>query len=302
MILAAGQSGCASRQTGARQQAAQDAGCALVLVGIAGLSQCAKRIRPTDEGHVMASPDVLVFACLVLVLAGTVKGFVGLGLPAVATALLSLLLEPRVAISLILWPMLLTNLWQMIRGPYLRDILARYWWFGLVLAIMVSLTVWVSRDTSNDVLRFVLGLSVLVFVLLNWRNLLPPLPDPLSRLAEAGLAMGTGILGGLTAAWAVPLVIFLSGRRLAPPEFVQTLGFLIAAGSVPLLLSYSLVGFADWTSTFVSLGLVPPALLGFAIGEALRRRLDPHLFRMVFLIVFAFVGLGLIYGSFKAWS
>jgi hypothetical protein len=60
-------------------------------------------------------------------LAGLVKGVTGLGLPTVAVGLLSLVMLPAQAASLVVMPSLVTNIWQMASGPALDPLVRRLW-------------------------------------------------------------------------------------------------------------------------------------------------------------------------------
>ena len=56
---------------------------------------------------------MLGFVMLVFAFAGLVKGVIGLGLPAIAMGLLSIVLSPFQAASLLIIPSLVTNFWQL---------------------------------------------------------------------------------------------------------------------------------------------------------------------------------------------
>ena len=58
--------------------------------------------------------------------AGLVKGVVGLGLPAVAMALLGLAMPPIEAASLLIVPTIVTNIWQLYAGPRLGAVTRRF--------------------------------------------------------------------------------------------------------------------------------------------------------------------------------
>jgi uncharacterized membrane protein YfcA len=73
------------------------------------------------------SESTLMFIAGVFVLAGFVKGVVGLGLPAVAMGLLALVMPPADAASILILPTVATNIWQMAAGPSLRPVIARLW-------------------------------------------------------------------------------------------------------------------------------------------------------------------------------
>ena len=59
-------------------------------------------------------------------LAGMVKGVLGMGLPSVAMAILGLIMLPAQAASILVVPSLVTNMWQFVAGPHARAVLKRY--------------------------------------------------------------------------------------------------------------------------------------------------------------------------------
>jgi uncharacterized protein len=62
----------------------------------------------------------------IFVLAGFVKGVVGLGLPTVAMGLLAVVMTPAQAAALLVVPSFLTNAWQAM-GPELLPLTRRLW-------------------------------------------------------------------------------------------------------------------------------------------------------------------------------
>ena len=69
-------------------------------------------------------PLPLIAATLTFLLAGLVKGVIGLGLPTVSMGLLSLMMAPSKAASLLIVPSFITNVWQLAAGW--RDGFGRY--------------------------------------------------------------------------------------------------------------------------------------------------------------------------------
>jgi len=78
---------------------------------------------------------VLVVIASTFVLAGFVKGVIGLGLPTVAMGLLAIVMPPAQAASLLVVPSLLTNVWQAL-GPDLAPLVRRLW--PMLLAICLG--------------------------------------------------------------------------------------------------------------------------------------------------------------------
>jgi uncharacterized membrane protein YfcA len=60
-------------------------------------------------------------------LAGFVKGVIGLGLPTVAIGLLGLLMTPTQAAAILVLPALITNVWQAAVGGNLLPLARRLW-------------------------------------------------------------------------------------------------------------------------------------------------------------------------------
>lgn len=242
----------------------------------------------------MPDPHLIIFATAVMLLAGTVKGLIGLGMPTVALALLTLQTDARTAVTLILIPMLLSNVWQFWRGADMVGCVKRHWRYAAILILFVAASVWLSQSAPERFLRVVLGIFVLIFCFSSWRNLVPPIPAHRVRLFETVSAVIAGLVGGLTAAWAPPLAMYLMGLRLEREAFVQALGFLITAGSISVFVMYVSVGHSSAPNLAASAFLLIPALIGFYLGERLRHRTNPDQFKKVFLGAFSILGLNLV--------
>ncbi len=70
---------------------------------------------------------MLVLIAAVFGIAGFVKGVIGLGLPTVSMGLLAVAMTPLQALTIVIVPAIVTNLWQTFAGPYLPGILRRLW-------------------------------------------------------------------------------------------------------------------------------------------------------------------------------
>jgi len=245
----------------------------------------------------MPDPYLIAFATAVLLLAGTVKGLIGLGMPTVALTLLTLQTDARTAVTLIILPMLLSNIWQFWRGPDMVGCVKRHWRYSVILILCVAATVWFTQSAPDKFLRAVLGIFVLVFCFSSWRNLVPPIPSHRVRLFEGISAVIAGLVGGLTAAWAPPLAMYLTGLRLERDEFVQALGFLITAGSISIFVMFIAVGHSSGSDLAISGFLFIPTLIGFSLGERLRHKTNQEQFKKLFLGAFAILGFNLLLGT-----
>src|SRR6195256_5267140 len=73
------------------------------------------------------SEHLLLLIAAAFLLAGFVKGVIGLGLPTVSMGLLAVTMQPSHALAIVIVPAIVTNVWQTFVGRYLRDIIRRLW-------------------------------------------------------------------------------------------------------------------------------------------------------------------------------
>ena len=237
----------------------------------------------------------LVFvAMLVFLLAGVIKGIAGIGLPTASLSLLVQFVDPRVAVSLLLVPLLVSNVWQVYRGGDIRESVSTLWPFALTCLVFTWIAA--NRVVGMDTrwLVVLLGASILAFVLSSFLKQLPRIPEQYDRWVQVGAGGLAGVLGGLTAIWGPPMIMYLLARRPSNDDFVRYTGFLFVVGSIPLTIAYWRSGLFGFELAVVSLLMVLPTLVGFAVGERIRPRLNGRHFRLFVLIFFAIMGLNLI--------
>ncbi len=96
-------------------------------------------IAPIGQCHPMVEAHLFLIAAAFL-LAGFIKGVIGLGLPTVSMGLLAVAMPPAHALAIVILPAIVTNIWQTFVGPYLRDIIRRLWplMAGTVIGIWLN--------------------------------------------------------------------------------------------------------------------------------------------------------------------
>ena len=168
--------------------------------------------------------SIVVVAVGSLLLAGFVKGFIGMGLPTIATGLLTLVMAPGQAAGLLVVPNFSTNAWQAFAGGRLRALVRRFW--PMLVGICVGSTPgagFLANDTSGRA-SMALGAMLVAYALMSLVS--PRLSVP--RHTEWWLAplVGavTGLIAILTGVFVLPLVPYLQSLGLRRDELIQALG------------------------------------------------------------------------------
>ena len=238
------------------------------------------------------SPSLVALAAGVFMLAGLVKGVVGMGLPTVAVGLLALWMPPAEAAVLLIVPSLLTNAWQMQPWHGVLPMLRRLW--PLLAGVFLGTVAggWWLGALAAPWARGALGLTLVVYAA--WGLTGARLAVP--RRAEAWLAPLVGTVTGLvtaaTGVFVVPAVPYLQALQWERDELIQALGIAFTVSTLALAVILPLGGGAR--AGLLSLAMLVPALAGMALGQALRRRLSPTVFRRCFFAGMLLLGLHMV--------
>ncbi len=242
----------------------------------------------------MLTEDVLWLAPLVFLLAGTVKGAIGIGLPTTIIAFMSQVTDPRVAVALGLASMVLANVWQVHREGQGIVALRRFWPMALTTAIVLFAASFFAAGADGNLILASTGVAIGVFAATSLIGTPPRLPERWERPGQILAGSVAGLMGGFTGIWAPPMLVFLLSLRLDKSEFVRSIGVLLLLGAIPLLAGYLASGLMTGEMLLWSAVLLIPTFAGFSIGERIRRRLDPARFQKALLIFFLIMGLNMI--------
>ena len=237
------------------------------------------------------------YLALIFLLAGVVKGFVGLGLPTVAMALLSLRMPPAEAAALLLLPSFITNVWQLAEGSYLSNLIQRLWPTLLAIFISTAVAAGIIVSTKSAVASAALGGALLLYAVAGLLNFHINVSLQAERWAGPIVGIVTGFITGVTGTFVVPVVPYLTGLGLARDELVQALGLSFTVSTVALSLGLLWHDALTRQSVSNSAIAILPALLGMMVGGGIRRRISPARFRRWFFVGLGLLALHLIHGA-----
>ena len=232
----------------------------------------------------MTDPFIIAAIALVFLLAGGVKGLIGLGLPTVSLGLLTVLLDLTTAMALLTVPAAATNVWQASVGGHARTIVRRLWPFMLAATITVWLGALALTRVDLALLSGLLGLIVFVYAALGLRGWRFAIPVRAEGWAGPLFGSVNGILTGMTGSFVVPGIMYLQAIGLGRDALVQAMGFLFGASALALAVALGGSGLFPRDTGIVSAAALVPALIGMAVGQRIRRRLSEERFRRIFFV------------------
>lgn len=233
---------------------------------------------------------VTAWAAFAFVTAGLVKGVLGMGLPTVAMGLLGLVMAPASAATILVVPSLITNLWQLLAGPRFGALARRLATMMLAVCVGTMLSIGVLTGQSASVAGAALGAVLALYGLVGLAARRFSVPASAERWASPLMGLVTGLITGATGVFVIPAVPYLNSLGLEKEELIQALGLSFTVSTIALAAALVLQGQYHWAGAWSSLLAVVPALVGMFIGQSIRNRLQPDVFRRWFFIGLVVLG------------
>ncbi|MDD9876017.1 MAG: sulfite exporter TauE/SafE family protein [Magnetovibrio sp.] len=234
--------------------------------------------------------ETLAIVTGTFLIAGTVKGVIGMALPTVSLGLLAATMGLKEAIVLMLVPSFVTNVWQGVVGGFLGELLKRLW--TVLAAMCVGIWFATAALALDDTawLAALLGLTLVAYAVFGLRT--PALPRAGRREPWLSPVMGgaTGVLAGLTGSTVLPVVPYLQTLGLPRDMLIQAMGICFSTAALGIGVALGGRGLLPQDLGLLSVAGVVPALIGMAFGQRLRRRLSEQRFKQVFFVSTALLG------------
>jgi len=246
----------------------------------------------------MFDPFTVLVTAATFLLAGTVKGVIGLGLPTVSLALLTATVGLTEAMALLIAPSLVTNVWQAVVGGHGRAILKRLWPFLATAGVTIWIGALALTRVDLALLSALLGSLIVVYAGLSLTRphfTVAPRQEP-----WLGPLLGTtnGVFTGMTGSFVVPGVMYLQALGLPRDMLIQAMGILFLISTAALGIALGGNGLMTGEESILSFLAVAPALIGMVAGQKIRKRLSEERFRRVFFSGLLVVGAYIVVRAF----
>jgi uncharacterized membrane protein YfcA len=227
---------------------------------------------------------IIALIAATFLLAGFVKGVIGMGLPTVAMGLLGLVMPPVQAAAVLLVPSLVTNVLQMAAGPALGPIAKRFALMLLGVIVGTFIGIRLLTGGASHVASGALGAVLALYGLIGLRAPRMHVPAQQERMWSPLVGLITGLITGATGVFVIPAVPYLSALKLEKEELIQTLGLSFTVSTLALGTAMWVNGALKLSMGGASLIALALALAGMWIGTRVRQRLNQTAFRRWFFI------------------
>jgi uncharacterized protein len=235
-----------------------------------------------------------MFMGTIFLLAGVVKGVIGMGLPTVAMGLLAVMLPPAEAAALLVIPSLVTNVWQLLAGPSFGALARRLWLMMLGVFVGTIAGIGVLAGDKAGLASMALGVILALYAVVGLAGFKMSVPKRREGWLGSVIGATTGVVTGATGVFTIPAVPYLQAIGLERDDLIQALGLSFTVSTIALAIGLWRVDAWHAGSLWASLLALVPALIGMQAGTMLRQRISAATFRRVFFIGLLLLGLYLV--------
>lgn len=249
---------------------------------------------------IFSHATLLLLVAFVFVLAGVVKGVVGLGLPTISMALLALMMAPAEAAALLIVPSLVTNVWQIRPWGALGPMLKRIAPMQLGVCLGTFTGAWIFGAPAGAWATVALGAALIGYAVWGFSGARMSVGPGKERWLGPVIGAATGLVTAATGVFVIPAVPYLQALALERDELIQAMGVSFTASTVALAIGLYFNARYSTASLGASVLMLLPALAGMAAGNRLRQKLSPPMFRRCFLGSLILLGVYMIAREFLA--
>ena len=242
-----------------------------------------------SESMLVTTAQLIVVGVAVFV-AAFMQIVAGFGFALLSVPVMTLAIEPKVAVVISSLTSIFVTTWQAYKDRALADkVLVKRMTTGSYLGMPFGLVVFILVD--DNVLRFLLGLAVLVIAVLlalriNMHHFGPRL--------DYGSGFVSGVLATSLSTNGPPLVFALQARQLSAAGFRATISTIFALSNIGGLTLFIASGKVTREGIIGSAVTIPALLVGQLLGFPFRKHVHGERFRWLVLVLLVAVAISAI--------
>ena len=238
----------------------------------------------------MSDPLLFLIGAAFL-LAGFIKGVIGLGLPTVSMGLLAVTMPPARAIAIVIVPAIITNIWQTFCGPYLLDIVRRLWPLMIGTVVGIWLNAGALTGPSARYGTLILGVLLVIYAVIGLSRFQFRVRTRDEKWLGGIVGVITGMISAATGVQVIPSMPFMQAIGMEKDELVQALGVFFTVATLALAFNLTASGLLSAATALPGAIAMVGSFAGMFIGQAVRSRMGGDSFRRWFLVAMILLGI-----------
>jgi hypothetical protein len=241
------------------------------------------------------TPEQMLFAFGIALVAGFIKGVVGFAMPLVLISGLTFFLPPELALAGLIFPTVVTNLFQALRqGPKAAWASIRMFKVFLISGgIMLVLSAQTVRFLPTQTMLLVIGVPITLFAFWQLAGRSFSLAQRSTKI-EVLVGGFAGAVGGVSGVWGPPTVAYLTALGTPKNDQMRVQGVIYGLGAIALLFAHVGSGVLRAETVPFSVIMILPALAGMWLGSQISDRIDQASFRKATLVILFVAGANLV--------
>ncbi|MFL2813147.1 MAG: TSUP family transporter [Candidatus Puniceispirillales bacterium] len=228
---------------------------------------------------------------IIFFISGLIKGIIGMGLPTISLLLLTLFLDLSTAITLIIIPSLITNLWQGIFGKFLKELISEFWLYLIISGTFVFLGTIFFETSEQKITTFLLSIIITFYSFLVLKGSVFKIEKLNLNLTKFIVFLSNGFLTGATGSLLFPGVFFFQSLQFEKSKLIQALG--IHFTILTFFLGISKLYFISYLTlelSYFSIISCIAAFFGMFVGTIISSKIEERLFKRIFLYSLIIIG------------
>lgn len=232
-----------------------------------------------------------------LLLAGFLKGSIGLGIPIVSIPVFAPILGLQTSVAMMIVPLLTTNISQIwIYREHRRQA-------GLMIPFLAVAVIGIAVGTSillsvdERILYAALGALIIVYIAINVFNPAVATPERIGYRIAPVVGFFAGVLQGTTGISAPISLVFLHSLRWVRGLFIFAVSIMFLSFGIVQSITLASVGILTWDIMIASALIVIPVFAVMPLGNYIGKRASKRTFELTVLGLLGLLALRLVYLS-----
>ncbi len=238
----------------------------------------------------MPSIGLLATIFLIFAFGGWIKGLVGIGLPVIVMSLMSWILSPAEAATVLIVSAITTNVWQAFAGPPVWHLIRRMGSYLVCIFLGTAIGIRFLVGSNTALVIIALGMVLIFYAMFGLFVPHIQINPKREKFLSPVMGFATGIVSGATGVSVVPAVPYISALHISKDELLQAAA--LSPGIAAIALGFALGFSGNYLQEMIPVSFlaVIPALMGMYYGQRIRNRVDPIRFRRWFFMAMLLLG------------